>query len=550
MEATAERLKCSRWLKALDEGALDPIFRHYIGRDSHRMAEHGNLLREALEGFQENFGDSEPVVIIRSPGRVNLIGMHIDHRGGSVNPIAVKETVTVAAPRDDDKVVLVNRNPHFAPRSFRISEEMPEVPIADWDDWTAKNLAVLERRGLSGDWSNYVRAAGCYLSDLLWREKDLPPSSFKGMNAFVTSNMPIAVGLSSSSALVVATARLFCLFNQIELDDHALIDHCGAAEWYVGTRGGKGDHAAILLSRQGKVTNIGFFPFTVRYLSFPEEYRIILCNSMLISPKSERSRSAFNERIASYEIGFLLLCRRLGMKAGFDLKPITRLRDINPTTLGFSEQQVVELLLELPVSISRSEVENLVGAEHGETIRKLWQTHPEPEQGYLIRDVCLFGVSECLRSSMAADVLGGGRIEEFGRLMNVSHDGDRVSAAQDSERIPWQSSLEREILSEVHTGDEFLHLLPGGYRVSMPEIDHLVDIALGIEGVLGARLTGAGLGGCVVILAHQHVVGELLAKLERDYYAPRGRYSQAEVCRPLAGCGFFSAPGKQDSTKG
>jgi hypothetical protein len=82
----------------------------------------------------------------------------------------------------------------------------------------------------------------------------------------------------------------------------------------------------------------------------------------------------------------------------------------------------------------------------------------------------------------------------------------------------------------------------GGYRVSTPEIDHLVDISLGIEGVLGARLTGAGLGGCAVILAHQHAVGELLAKLERDYYTPRGRSSQAEVCRPLAGCGFFSSP--------
>ena len=139
---------------------------------------------------------------------------------------------------------------------------------------------------------------------------------------------------------------------------------------------------------------------------------------------------------------------------------------------------------------------------------------------------------------------GTENLEVVGRLMNVSHDGDRVSMAEGSERIPWESSLEKEILGEMRSGDIFLHLLPGGYRVSMPEIDRLVDIALGIEGVLGARLTGAGLGGSVVILAHQHVVGELLAKLERDYYAPRGRSSQAEVCRPLAGCSFFSTPGK------
>ena len=91
-----------------------------------------------------------------------------------------------------------------------------------------------------------------------------------------------------------------------------------------------------------------------------------------------------------------------------------------------------------------------------------------------------------------------------------------MSSAEGAERIAWQSSLDRKSLNQIPTGDEFLHLLPGGYRVSTPEIDHLVDIALGIEGVLGARLTGAGLGGCLVILAHQHAVGELLARLERE----------------------------------
>ncbi|MBN2289082.1 MAG: hypothetical protein JXQ83_07080 [Candidatus Glassbacteria bacterium] len=540
MEPAAGRLRCSQWLKALEEGTLDPQFYQYIGTDRHRIDEHSDLLRQALEGFRENFGDSGPVTLVRSPGRVNLIGMHVDHRGGAVNPIAVKETVVAASPRDDDQVFLANRNPHFPPRNFRISEEMPEIPVEDWDDWTAKNLASLARRGLSGDWSNYVRAGACYFSDLLWRERDLPPSSFKGMNAFMVSNMPMAVGLSSSSALVVATARLFCRFNRIELDDQALIDHCGAAEWYVGTRGGKGDHAAILLSRQGKVTNIGFFPFSVDYLSFPEEYRAILCNSLIISPKSESSRNAFNERIASYEIGFLLLCSLLQGRPG--LEKIHRLRDINPACLACSELEVLELLLELPVAVSRNEVEALVGSRHGETLRKLWQTHLEPEQGYPIRDVCLFGISECLRSRMAADVLESGMIEAFGELMNVSHDGDRVSAPDGSGRIPWQSSLDRKTLDSLPASREFLHLLPGGYRVSTPEIDRLVDLALEIDGVLGARLTGAGLGGCVVILAHQLAVGELLARLERDYYAPLGKSSQAEVCQPLAGCGFFSAP--------
>ncbi|MEA2062954.1 MAG: galactokinase family protein [Gemmatimonadota bacterium] len=543
MEPVTGWMKCSEWLKALDEGALEAQIRDNIGEDPRRIEEHADLLRQALEGFSENFGDSAETVIVRGTGRVNLIGMHVDHRGGAVNPISVKEMVVVASPNADDKVVLANRNPHFAARSFRISEEMPEHPIDDWDDWTAGNIPVLERRGFGGDWSNYVRAPACYLSDLLWREKDLPPSSFKGMNAFVTSNMPIAVGLSSSSALVVAFARLFCLFNSLEFDRQTLIGHCGLAEWYVGTRGGSGDHAAIILGCQGKVTNIAFTPFEARHLSFPPEYRIVLCNSMLTSKKSEGSRDAFNERISSYEIGFLMLRRLLASRGGVDLGTVGRLRDINPQTLGMNDQDLLELLLELPLTISRGEVEGLLGETHEEMLRKLWQTHAEPEHGYPIRDVCLFGVSECLRSQLAAEVLEQGRIEEFGRLMNISHDGDRVSKAEGDERVYWQSSYDTGALDREPGEQGFLHLLPGGYRVSTPEIDRMVDAALEVDGVLGARLTGAGLGGCVAILAHRHAVGELLVAIEREYYAPQGLFSQAEVCRPLRGCSFYRVPG-------
>jgi len=541
MESSAGRLRASRWLEALEKGLLDCQLRENLGEDEHLLKEHRAVLERALRGFLQHFGDEQPAVVIRSPGRINLIGMHVDHRGGAVNSIGIKDTVVVAVARSDDRVNLANEDPRFSRSSFRISEELPETPVADWDDWTAKNLVTLGRRHLSGHWSNYTRAAGCYLANWLWREKNLSPSSFKGMDAFVASNMPMAVGLSSSSVLVVAMARLFSLFNNLEIDDSSFIDHCGTAEWYVGTRGGKGDHAAILLSRRGKITHIAFSPFAVRYLSFPPEYRIIVCNSLVVSCKGAATRHAFNQRIASYEIGFLLL-KKIAEARNLDTEALRMLRDVNPETLGISHRELLELLLELPEKIGRKEVEAKLGTGYKETLRKIWQTHPEPDGGYPIRDVCLYGVAECLRSKMAADVLHEGRIEEFAHLMNVSHDGDRVSRLVNGERVSWRSVFNEGSL-RAGSGDEVLvHFQPGGYRVSTVEIDQLVDLALSIEGVLGARLTGAGYGGCVAILAHESAVKQLLAKLGAQYYTPRGEQLQAEVCQPLAGSNFFSAP--------
>ena len=540
MISTAGRLPPSRWLEALEKGLLDSQLRNNVGDDNSLLIEHKNVLYRALHGYLASFGDSKPVCIVRAPGRINLIGMHVDHRGGCVNPIAIKETVVVASPRQDDRVKLANDNHDFPERDFRVSEELPEKPVADWDDWTAKNLQSLAARGLSGDWSNYCRAAGFYLANLIWQEKDLPPSTFKGMDAFVASNMPMAVGLSSSSTLVVSMALLFSLFNNCEIDDTAMIDHCGTAEWYVGTRGGKGDHAAIILSRQGKITQIAFFPFETRNLSFPKQYRVVVCNSLVLSRKGAATRHAFNERIASYEIGFLLL-KKIVAASGLDESSIRMLRDISPQNLGLNDREILELLLELPERVGRKEVDAELGAEHQELLRKLWQTHPEPVKGYPIRDVCLFGVAECLRAKLTAGILKKGGIEEFGRLMNISHDGDRVTRFNGESWVPWQSKLTRETLSTSSAEGPLLHMQPGGYRVSTPQIDRLVDLCLETDGVLGARLTGAGHGGCIAALVHQDAVEQLLARLESGYYAPRGSSTVAEVCRPLAGSNFYQA---------
>ncbi len=68
----------------------------------------------------------------------------------------------------------------------------------------------------------------------------------------------------------------------------------------------------------------------------------------------------------------------------------------------------------------------MLSREHRELIETNFATHAEPP-AYHPRGVLLYGVAEILRSRMCVDLLEAGQVEAFGRLMKISHDGDRVS---------------------------------------------------------------------------------------------------------------------------
>lgn len=169
---------------------------------------------QLIRGFSERYGPRTRFAIIRSPGRVNLMGRHVDHQGGETNIMAIdREVLMAVAPRSDDQVNLCNRNnQQFFERSFRISDEVSQL---DWDDWlSVVNGPALHRMLVEarGDWGNYVKAAVFRLQEQ-FRDKKLC-----GMDIFVDGNIPMAAGLSSSSALVVAAAEATVLFNHLPVE--------------------------------------------------------------------------------------------------------------------------------------------------------------------------------------------------------------------------------------------------------------------------------------------------------------------------------------------
>ena len=90
--------------------------------------------RSTLARAAEVLGIDQKVFIVRSPGRVNAMGRHIDHQGGICNLMTIGyESLMIVCPRQDDRVRLFSVDPeHFPDREFSIGELVEDLP---WDDW-------------------------------------------------------------------------------------------------------------------------------------------------------------------------------------------------------------------------------------------------------------------------------------------------------------------------------------------------------------------------------------------------------------------------------
>ena len=244
----------SQYIADINCGNLDNVLSNIYGKD---LKNQKTRYIELLDKFIAQYGDKK-VVITRSPGRVNLMGRHIDHRGGGINVMATdKDQVFVSARRDDDIVNIANIDPAYPDRSFSISETLSLGSRDSWLAYLASEKVVDALISSCGDWSNYVKSAVIH-------------AQFKtdytlcGMDMVSTGNIPVAAGLSSSSAIVVAVMEALVALNCLNLTDREFIDLCGEGEWFVGSRGGSGDHAAMKCGQKHAIVHLGFKPFNIQ----------------------------------------------------------------------------------------------------------------------------------------------------------------------------------------------------------------------------------------------------------------------------------------------
>lgn len=202
---------------------------------------------------------------VQAPGRINLIGEHIDYHRLPVLPMALRQRVQITFEPRGDSVIRASSEGYGA-REFECSPDLE--PVA------------------AGDWENYLRAAALAVARK-WGEG-------RGIDASITSNLPPAAGLSSSSALLVAFTCALMDANGRNANFDELMEILPEAEHFVGTRGGGMDHAAILASREGYASLVGFDPPSIRHIAIPSDWAFLVIDSCVRAEKSGAARERYN----------------------------------------------------------------------------------------------------------------------------------------------------------------------------------------------------------------------------------------------------------------
>ncbi len=319
----------------------------------------------------------------------------------------------------------------------------------------------------AGDWGNYLKAA-CQ-AIWIWCAQHAPEQlPLKGATVCVSGDVPEGAGLSSSSATVVVMALALAKMNGLEISHEQLAGICSEGEQYVGTRGGGMDQAASLLSLKNHALCIHFNPLRTQPYRIPEDWRFVVAHSMVVAEKSGAARDAYNSRVAECRIAVRMLSKLAGKTYG-SLGEL--LRDRNDWH---------ELLAQLPDGIlSLDQCAAFIGLSASE----LQQLIPDGCSSFQPKRRARHVLTEGLRVQQACEAMQSGDIAAMGTLMNESH----RSCAED-------------------------------YEISCKQLDELVGL-LRSFGAAGARLTGAGFGGCTVSLVSADQAETLVAGLRGSFYS-------------------------------
>ncbi len=378
-----------------------------------------SLQQKVIAEFERRYGQA-PTLVVRAPGRVNLIGEHTDYNDGYVMPLAIDRAVWIAArPRADRYVTLYSLD----------FEQMAEFSLEE----------IVKRENL---WVEYVQGVAWALQEV--------GHSLAGWDGVIAGDVPIGAGLSSSAAIELAAARTFAAVAGIDWNAPEMAKLCQRVEnEWVGVKTGIMDQ---MISATGVKDHAVLIDCRWLYLDavpLPAGTAVVVLDT---ATRRELVTSAYNER-------------REQCEAAARFFNVPALRDVILPQLD-----AVQDLLEAVVYRRARHV-----------------------------------VSENQRTLDAANAMRAGDPETLGRLMNESH-----------------SSLR----------DDF--------EVSSDALNLIVDCAREHAACYGARMTGAGFGGCAVALIRADAAEDFAATVAGAYQQRSGRQPAVYVCNATDGAAVVS----------
>ncbi|XP_004567736.2 N-acetylgalactosamine kinase [Maylandia zebra] len=438
-------------------------------------------MKNLKETFESKYGES-PLFYAFAPGRVNLIGEHIDYCGYSVLPMAIEQNIlTAVSLNDSGKIQLANANPKYKDFSVSCSEEI----AIDRDD---------------PQWYYY------FLCGVKGIQEKFGLNNLAGMSCVVDGTIPPSSGLSSSSALVCCSGLVTMEANQKSLSKVALAEICAKSERYIGTEGGGMDQSISFLAEAGTAKLIEFQPLRATDVKLPDGAVFVISNCCVEMNKAASSH--YNIRVVECRIATKMLAQARGV----DSSRLLKLAHVQ-MELKASLEEMLALVAEV--------------------------LHPEP---YSREEICkVLGITSEQFSTelLSANTQDTTQFKLHQRAKHVYGEAARVlqfKSVCDSEPTD-ATRLLGELMNQSHASCRDL------YECSCPELDQLVDICLK-SGAVGSRLTGAGWGGCAVSMVPSKKVESFLQAVREEYYLPDPRRAAMEkqslfVSKPGGGAAIF-----------
>lgn len=372
---------------------------------------------ELKKKFCQIYGGNEnDLRIFSGPGRVNLIGEHIDYCGGYVFPAALSLDSTVIARVNNDNTLRL------------AATDLPdrvEVKLNDLE--SAKSLR----------WGNYQAGVAFMLQNAGYK--------LVGVDMLFHDTVPLGSGLSSSAAIELATAVTLVTFGNeahgitkpIDMVELAVLGQKTENE-FCGVSCGIMDQFASAMGKKDNAILLDCATLKYEYLPLKlDGYKLVLGNT---KKKRALGESKYNERVSECAEGLRILQQYLPNK-----------KNLCDITSDEYEQY-------------KSKIEN-------DTIRKR-VTHVITENDRVLK---------------AVDALKRNDLVELGRLL-------------------------------VEANDSIRDL----YEVTGKELDVMTAEAMKVEGVLGARMTGAGFGGCTVNIVPEDKVEIFIEQVGKNYKEQTG----------------------------
>jgi galactokinase len=341
-----------------------------------------------------------------SPGRVNLIGEHLDYNGGNVMPFAIDMGIKATVSQNREQKIKLSSATHENQFEFDINT-LPN--FSHENHWANYPIGILKRLQHDG-------------------------IQIPSLTITFESNLPEGSGLSSSAAIEVLTA--FIILNQLKLniDRKHIALLCQKVEnEFIGVNCGIMDQFAVANCIKNNVLFLNCNTLELEQVPFDlDDYNIVIMNTN--KPRS-LIKSAYNERKASCDESLKILQQS---------KPMEFLADAAMEDLSLLKDEV-------------------------------------------LRKRTRHVVSEQLRVLQTKKYLELGDLHTVGRLLTASH-----------------------------------HSLQYDYEVSGIELDTLVECAIEQQGCLGARMTGAGFGGCAIALVQEKYVARFSETVSAHYLKTTG----------------------------